>query len=266
MSKNTRTAVGISGLGLAMACVISLIQANGQLAIRFVVALGIAGTIFLFFAMLVFGWHKAPLPIGTPLRAAFLLVFSASVMAAVCWYVWPETLAVYPDQFTFTNPPTPNETFTVTAANRSLRNIYSVQFSLTISEGAANDFSFGIPHESLKVLGQSQDKFRYSADIILFPCEDSTRHPLFLFFIPQLKTLESREITITSLHHSTATGYVKAVFYDENPHSISKADNGDVGFGVRLSSNSDAHNCHMPWEAFLISGDPGDGHFQGPAN
>lgn len=263
MSKGTRIAVGLFELGVAVGCAIALFQGNGQLAVRYVLALGILGTVCIFLAMLVFGRHRAPFRIGIPIRIICLLVLSAIPMGLICWYVWPETLSVYPEQFTFTNSPIPNETFTITAANRALRSIYAVQFSLVVNDDQSDDFSFGIPHESMKVLNRSQDNFRYSADVLLFRCEDQMGRPVFLFFIPELKALGSREVTITAMRHSTATGYAKPVFYDERAHSLSRMDNGDIGFGLRLSSDSGAHKCATPWFVFMDSGDKRDGKFQG---
>jgi hypothetical protein len=266
MSKNTRIAVVLFELGVAVGCAIALIQGNGQLAVPYVLALGVLGTVCIFLAMLVLGWHRAPLWIGIPIKIALLLILSAIPMGTVCWYVWPETLAVYPaEPFTFINPPTPNETFTITATNRALHSIYRVQFSLVINDENAklDDFSFGIPYESLKVLNRSEDKFRYSADILLFRCGDHLRHPLFRFLIPELQTLSSREVTITAVRHSTATGYAKPISYDEKPHSISRMDNEDIGFSVPRELMD---TCGKPWLVFMDSGDRRDGRFQGPTN
>ncbi len=78
------------GLGATVTCAVALIQGNGQLAARYVVILGILGTLFLFGAVVVFRWYRAPVPIGTPLRTVIMFTVCTIPMGLLCWYVWPE--------------------------------------------------------------------------------------------------------------------------------------------------------------------------------
>lgn len=215
------------------------------------------------------GWFKAqsfPI-IGTIIRVPLVLILISGVWALLLWMAWPIGLDVYPATFTFINPPMPTETFTITVSNRSDQSIYLVQFSLKVDDNNSgpSDFVFGIPRGSIRILGQSKDGIRSMADIMLIPCQDEDEHLLFLFFIPKLDAKESRDVTITSIKHSTATGSAKPVYYDEKPHSVSWDDNGDTGFDLRLSSKSNARNCQAPWLFFMDTGNYQSGHFQKPS-
>jgi hypothetical protein len=90
-SKSKQLAWCIAGWGAAVAIVIALIQSNGNLSRFNVVLLGILGTLFFFIPVLGLRWHKAPFPIGTPLRAILLFVVCAGLMTAVCWHGWPQS-------------------------------------------------------------------------------------------------------------------------------------------------------------------------------
>jgi hypothetical protein len=161
-------------------------------------------------------------------------------------------LEVYPKQFQFINPPMPNEMFTVTVSNKEDHSIYMVQFSLRIDDKTAkpNDFILSIPPGSIKILGKSKDGTRSVADIILFRCHDRKGRFLFVFFIPHLNAKESRDVTITSINHTTTVVYTEPTYYDEKPHSLSMHD-GDVGFDLRLSSASGACDCQRPSPIFF---------------
>jgi len=142
----------------------------------------------------------------------------------------------------------PNEEFIVTAANRSDRSIYMVQFSLRVDDKTKrlNDFRLGIRPGSIKMLAHSKDRTNAVADILLFKCDDDMGDPLYVFFIPVLNAKESREVTIESVDHATSTVYAEPVYYDEDAHSVSLNNDSDVGFDLRLSSTSGARRCGPP--------------------
>ncbi|HKN26221.1 MAG TPA: hypothetical protein VJX72_15340 [Candidatus Acidoferrum sp.] len=195
-------------------------------------------------------------------RYGFVAIASIGLAFIAYRNIYTYALEVSPAEFQFINPPTPNETFTITASNKEGHSIYLVQFCLRVEDNTAklNDFIFGIPYRSIKLVGQSKDGLRSVADILLFPCNDKAGRPLFVFFIPRLNARESRDVTITSTKRSIAVVHADPVYYDEKPHSSSMQD-GDVSFDLRLSSKSGARNCQGP-SLFFIEGEHGG--FQRP--
>jgi hypothetical protein len=90
-SKTLRRSIGISGIFAGVACMTNLIQGNGALTQQNTVLLGVFGVVFFFGAAIIFGWHKAPVPIGTPVRTLLILLVCLGLMGAVCWHVWPQS-------------------------------------------------------------------------------------------------------------------------------------------------------------------------------
>jgi len=188
---------------------------------------------------------------------AFVLWFliGGVFLFLVDWRFWPETLVVDPTEFTFRNPPIP-EMFSVTVSNRSAVRMNGVQFDIEVEDNSAreNDFEFGIPPSSRKIVGQSDDGPRLLADMLLFACRDEDR-PMFVFFIPYMNPGEVREVTITSLNHSTSLVRVNPIDYYDRPLSSGLSKNGYSGQMVRLSPKISDPNCRMPnvipWEFFI---------------
>lgn len=92
--KAVRLTWSIAGLGAGVTCMVALIQGNGTLVRGNVILLGILGTLFFFTGAIGLRLHKAPFPLGVPIRLAILLFASAGLMGLVCWHVWPESIQV----------------------------------------------------------------------------------------------------------------------------------------------------------------------------
>src|SRR5579871_1847781 len=90
-SKAARLSWTIAGLGVGVACIIALIQGNGSLTRSNVLLLGFLGAFFFFGSTFGLKLHRAPSPIGTPVRTLLLLFLSAGLMAIVSWHVWPQS-------------------------------------------------------------------------------------------------------------------------------------------------------------------------------
>jgi hypothetical protein len=77
-----------SGLG-AFTIAITLVAAKGNLARSAIVVLCAAGTLALVLAFWEHRWLRAPIPIGTPIKAPFLTALAVGTIALLGWYVWP---------------------------------------------------------------------------------------------------------------------------------------------------------------------------------
>jgi hypothetical protein len=74
-----------------LAIVIALISGSGILIKPAIVILSIIGAFALSTAFWEQGWLRAPIPVGTPVRAIMLLCLACTVMAALGWYVYPKS-------------------------------------------------------------------------------------------------------------------------------------------------------------------------------
>src|SRR4051794_27803703 len=74
---------------MVVTAVYALIAGNGTLTKSSIVALCALGAAGGSLAMLEHGWPKAPVPIGTPVKAALLMIFAVVVMASIGYSVWP---------------------------------------------------------------------------------------------------------------------------------------------------------------------------------
>lgn len=75
--------------GATVSCVLWLFAGAGTLLRQNIVALVVIGGAAATAAVLEHGWHRAPVRVGTPVRAAILLVVVWAAMAAIGWYAWP---------------------------------------------------------------------------------------------------------------------------------------------------------------------------------
>ena len=71
-------------------CIISLLAGAGSMTKFAVVGLVICGSVAASTAAFEHGWHRAPLRIGTPIRATILLFLIWAPMCILGHYVWPK--------------------------------------------------------------------------------------------------------------------------------------------------------------------------------
>jgi hypothetical protein len=72
-----------------IACAVALISGNGTLAKSSIVVLALFGAVALSLAAWEHGWLRAPVPIGTPIKALLVLFVIWGTMIALGYCVWP---------------------------------------------------------------------------------------------------------------------------------------------------------------------------------
>lgn len=92
------------------ACLVALFQGSGSLSKFGTVGLAVFGSGTAIIAAIEHGWHRAPVPIGTPIKAVLLIALLSAPLTILGFYVWPRPIAptrpaqpVYPE-LTWSDP------------------------------------------------------------------------------------------------------------------------------------------------------------------
>jgi hypothetical protein len=88
-NKERWTDISWGGGVTVLVALIVLIAAPGYAQRWAVIGLGIFGTILFLRAFIGQGWHRAPIAIGTPIRATIMFCLIAGTMFLLCWFAWP---------------------------------------------------------------------------------------------------------------------------------------------------------------------------------
>lgn len=97
MSKNTKFAWSLEGLGAGVCCIIAILQAGSLLEKTNLVALFILGSLFFTFGAYGLGWFRAPVAIGRIPRVIMLLLIIWGGMGCLTYRMWPAECSITVD-------------------------------------------------------------------------------------------------------------------------------------------------------------------------
>jgi hypothetical protein len=185
--------------GVFVACVIALIQGAGGLQPWSIITLSALGAAAASTAIFEHGWHRAPSPIGTPIRAAILLALVWGVMALVAYGAWPKSqlvIEVEPQNMLFNSA---GDTYDIKVKNRSDSDAYVVELLVRAQNdiGSEDDFDVDVTDDSLHEL-EGKPHFPPAYDVNAMSCKaaEAEQKLTYMFVIDHMASHETRHITM----------------------------------------------------------------------